>query len=371
MYVEVNLPAIQAVQVGSNNILNPVANQYAVVTDEDLDENPDNASEFVTSTEPFAHWVNIAGIAAIEHASLIIGGNVIDQFDSHFMYMWFELSGNIRCLENLMGKKETREELIEASKSNQRFYVPLPFWFCRHSGNSLPLISLQFHTAKVALKLRALREMIQVSGHDISVVKADGNGQIQNNDVQVYLHCKNVYLDQKERQLFSSGSFYQLVQLCQSCSFTTEQETHTYSLCFNHPVIELIFSVTVRDSNNEVVELFDYSCDGKDPIEVVSLSINNNMRFRANQDYLKNVQSLEAHSNIPENCIYTYSFALNPEDDSPSGSLNMSRMDNAQMSFKFCPEAVSEGRSCLVRIYARNWNVMKYTEGLCGLVYAN
>jgi len=38
-------------------------------------------------------------------------------------------------------------------------------------------------------------------------------------------------------------------------------------------------------------------------------------------------------SHIPDNFIYTYSFGIRPEEQQPSGIVNMSRIDNAQLRF--------------------------------------
>ena len=37
---------------------------------------------------------------------------------------------------------------------------------------------------------------------------------------------------------------------------------------------------------------------------------------------------IEKHTSIPDNFIYVYSFAINPESFQPSGSCNFSRFDN-------------------------------------------
>ena len=64
-----------------------------------------------------------------------------------------------------------------------------------------------------------------------------------------------------------------------------------------------------------------------------------------------------------------YSFALHPEDHQPSGTCNMSRIDNATLSLTF-KNAVSTGDN-KISIYAVNYNVLRILSGMGGLAYSN
>ena len=57
--------------------------------------------------------------------------------------------------------------------------------------------------------------------------------------------------------------------------------------------------------------------------------------------------------------IYVYSFALNPEQHQPSGSVNMSRIDNATLNL-----TLTTGTQAIqLRLYTTNYNVL-YNMGL-------
>jgi len=61
-----------------------------------------------------------------------------------------------------------------------------------------------------------------------------------------------------------------------------------------------------------------------------------------------------------------YSFALNPEDHQPSGSCNMSRIDNATLVLTLSNNTVGGGKTAKVRIYATNYNVLRVMSGING-----
>jgi len=64
-----------------------------------------------------------------------------------------------------------------------------------------------------------------------------------------------------------------------------------------------------------------------------------------------------------------YSFGLRPEQHQPSGSCNMSRIDNATLALTFDP-SVSSGDN-KISVYALNYNVLRIQSGMGGLAYAN
>jgi hypothetical protein len=72
-----------------------------------------------------------------------------------------------------------------------------------------------------------------------------------------------------------------------------------------------------------------------------------------------------------------YSFSLNPEDHQPSGTCNMSRIDNATLNITFGVDGVSDFKAqylnddSKISIYALNYNVLRILSGMGGLAYSN
>ena len=87
--------------------------------------------------------------------------------------------------------------------------------------------------------------------------------------------------------------------------------------------------------------------------------------------YFNLVQPYQHHCNVPATGINVYSFGLKPEDHQPSGTCNMSRIDNACLQLTLTPAATGgEGGSC-IRVYATNYNVLRIMSGMGGLAYSN
>jgi len=65
--------------------------------------------------------------------------------------------------------------------------------------------------------------------------------------------------------------------------------------------------------------------------------------------------------------IYTYSFALSPEEHQPSGTCNFSRIDNAVLQLDYT--GVTNAKN--LKVFAVNYNVLRIMSGMGGLAYSN
>lgn len=105
------------------------------------------------------------------------------------------------------------------------------------------------------------------------------------------------------------------------------------------------------------------------PVASVLLQLNGQDRFSKREgSYFNYVQPWQCHSNTPADGINMYSFALNPEEHQPSGTCNMSRIDNATLNLDFV-NTISSSNKC--NIYATNYNVLRIMSGMAGLAYSN
>ena len=71
--------------------------------------------------------------------------------------------------------------------------------------------------------------------------------------------------------------------------------------------------------------------------------------------------------------FYNYAFGLNPEESQPSGTCNFSRLDTATLILDLYPSnnGANESISRSVNVYALNYNILRVTNGMGGLAYAN
>ena len=167
-------------------------------------------------------------------------------------------------------------------------------------------------------------------------------------------------------------------------------------LNYNHPCKELIWTLqweanfTVGTAYND---WFNFSAalpgtpvtsGAVDLMADALIMLNGHERFSVRpQTYFRLVQPYQSHTRIPDNFIYLYSFGIRPEEHQPSGTVNMSRIDNAQLKYDmtntaFLPVGSEQGGPSSwsgmigrISVYATNYNVFRVMSGMGGLAYSN
>ncbi len=113
---------------------------------------------------------------------------------------------------------------------------------------------------------------------------------------------------------------------------------------------------------------------GKNPVASAKLQLNGHDRFSERVGrYFNLVQPYQHHTNVPATGINVYSFGLKPEEHQPSGTCNMSRIDNATLSLSLTPATFANNstKQAIVKVYATNYNVLRIMSGMGGLAYSN
>jgi hypothetical protein len=137
---------------------------------------------------------------------------------------------------------------------------------------------------------------------------------------------------------------------------------------FNGVTYESLFGNSGGNAGTRL-PLFDR---GNNPVVSAKLQLNGHDRFSERGGrYFNLVQPYQHHENVPATGINVYSFGLKPEEHQPSGTCNMSRIDNATLHLTLTRAAVECNRSCKVRVYATNYNVLRIMSGMGGLAYSN
>ena len=111
---------------------------------------------------------------------------------------------------------------------------------------------------------------------------------------------------------------------------------------------------------------------GGNPVITALIQLNGHDRFDVREGaYFNVVQPYQHHTNCPAVGINVYSFALQPEQHQPSGTCNLSRIDNTTLLLTVSNNAVGLNLSSTVRVYATNYNVLRIMSGMGGLAYSN
>ncbi len=331
------------------------------------------------------------GNALVKQAEIEIGGQLIDRQYGDWMNIWTELTtpqGKRAGYDNMVGNKGGALQVgsIACASAKSRFYIPLQFWFNRNPGLALPLIALQYHEVKLNLELRPASELTNVADATAS------------SGLTCKLYVDYIYLDTDERRRFAQVSHEYLIEQVQFTgaeSITANTTTKNVTLNFNHPVKELVWAHTNTthassgyDTGNRWFNYSSSTSAAEDSFATALLQLNGHDRFSVRSaDYFRKVQNYEHHCRVPrvgaeldttdnrQQFIYTYSFALSPEEHQPSGTCNFSRIDNAVLQLNYGADAGTGAAAITepmnLNVYAVNYNVLRIMSGMGGLAYSN
>ena len=335
-------------------------------------------------TEDKAAWV---AERAINNVELSIGGQRIDKQYQKWWRLYTELY--------LDDSKKATYGKMTSGISGKTVYLPLYFFFNRNPGLYLPLIALQYHEVRLDFDLSAhFDEWL-----DTSTFKVWAN---------------YIYLDTEERRRFAQKGHEYLIEQVQHTGADTVDSgsTKQVRLSYNHPVKELVwcFSNTLTqnsmwnfsnvsidagvklhtamaqaDSSNSFVSLSTYGApvlgvgaevggsavfteDSVGPLNTFKLVLNGQDRFKEQKGkYFNQVQPFQHHTGSPYAGVYSYSFALKPEEHQPTGTCNFSRIDNAQVAVTMH----TAQDATTMHMFATNYNVLRIQSGMGGLAFSN
>jgi hypothetical protein len=356
----------------------------------------------VTGTDPTFQWAPNIGNTMLKNTTITIGGTDIDKQFGDFYNIWNELTMPAEKLEgyntmigqqNLKYNKTDPADIVVYEDGLQTplptqpqatLQIPLFFWFCTNSGLALPLIALQYHSVRVSFEIRPFVELYRFTGSPASSVTiVGGNPEI----ISPELWVDYIFLDNAERKNYAKSPHEYLITQLQETDQSITQSNFTMSLKFNHPSKELIWVVqedyvvaqNVNDWTNWEVANDTYPAynatingvPGDNPLTSALLKVNGNDRFqRRIGEYFNLVQPWHHHTRIPKSKgVFVYSFALNPEDFQPSGTLNYSRVDNSDLMLAL--KNINTSNPGKVYVYDINVNLFRVANGMGGLAYAS
>jgi hypothetical protein len=315
------------------------------------------------TTGEYLCWSDALGYAIFsEPIELEIGGVIVDKVYPQFMDIWDELSNSDKKLgKNLMVLKSDvfSGALYNATKKVD-LMIPLEFWFTKQYSSALPILSMASQDIKINFKLKEFSKLVNYDGDEPTPVSI-----IESNIFAEYIYLDDVILEQFQAQ--KHMYIIEQVQYHESEIIPQNNSVYNTTLKFNHPVKEIFFCLAETENvkNNNY---FAYSkSDDTSLIKEAAFLLDGKRRFDYLPEFYYRCMFPDAvHSTIPLKYIYTIPFSLRPEDNQPTGSLNMSRFNDATLSLKM----INNNPSCYLYVYALSYNVVTIENGFLSLEFA-
>lgn len=322
----------------------------------------------IPSDSTYATWTNSIGFALIEQIDIYIGEILIDRQDGLIMEMYDYLTTNAsQSHDQMIGRFDNVLSLQRNVNKSMKLLVPIYFWFCRKPlSNALPLASMRKSSIKIVMKIRKFEDLITYDGP---------TQPIQKNIKSCSLICDYYMLDKAEKFEYINSPQTSLIH--QWIPNKTEVAANVaYSkvhLNVEKPVKELILCVQECESvnNNDYFNFGNRTAGFYDPatgyVDSIGLIIDGNPRFSMLPEMVFRKSNEYYHTFSGNRNIYVISFAEKPEDTEPTGTINMSRFQNIELSCLF----QTPHPNLIVNIYALTYNVINFENGYPTLEFVN
>ena len=327
-------------------------------------------------------WCDAVGHAILASTTLYIGGMQIDQHCGEFYDVWTELTERAekRAGFNRMIGKFDGYSIHSSTASTggaQELFVPLRFFYARDTRLSLPVCALTMHEARLDFSFRKYQELIRsnVSIPQLySVTATPTSLATAEPHLDVTALATYAFLSEPEVVRFKELMMERVIEQMgmQTVAVSANETSKRIKLEFSHPVKELMFTFTPATSQvpDSFVgnDIFNYEVPGaEDFFTTAKLVFDGTDRQTARPArWYRLVEPYKHHTCIPSKKVYTFSFAIDPEQFWPNGTANFSRLQSAYLHLQLTPNIPSG----FIRVFAIKYNVLRIAQGQGQVIFA-
>jgi len=338
----------------------------------------------LTTDKPNFNWVKELGFRIIESVSISIGDQEIETHSSELLSHISRIHTPYEQLRGLNTMIGNIPEMYTSSSNNERLvnslFIPFKFWFCKHVGNGLPLISLLHTDVNLKIKLRNIDEVL---------IKDDGAIFTKIPKIETKLIGNFIYLDEEERSLVAKSRLEFLIERYLYSGTKIISKNNLFNnrikneLHFQDPSKYIYWKFNIKDLKKEDDKTnwnkgnFTLTDENGNKSEIKSfdlLKLKFNGRTRESfkeygfynyyHPYLRGFKNIEAGE-------FVYSFALNPLEYQPSGSANLSYIDDFTLIAQLPQELVQLLKESKIIIEWKTWscsiNILVCQSGMSAL----
>lgn len=238
-----------------------------------------------------------------------------------------------------------------------------------YSTLSAAEISSRITVASSSTFYRSSIDLGDVVVDPVSSLTADGRFRCE-------LPVEYVYVTQSEIDFFRARGIDYLITQTQLSTIRVQADQVLVQsrLGFTNPCKEMWIAVQTNSNVQQQNDIFSYTnhrhLHNPKYQQLLSMNLDFNHETRissevADTNLLRYMQPMRHHTRVPTRDIYCYSFALDPESDTPSGQVNLSRILNKDITLTLTP--IDQERTA--RVYARVYNILRIQHGMAGVIF--
>lgn len=358
-------------------------------------------------SRPETNFFFVPSIYMFEKFELIIGDTVVETLYPEMINIYiktFQTYSKLKGITYLVGSTQTNNDTQSilpdlgntvSEQNNRYYYIPLPFYFYGNTTQSLPLCAITQQEVIVRCYMKSINDIVLFTTFDPIIEPVIDAVKL----LQFNFDVEYIYLSPQEFNFFTKNELhYTITQTQEQFEIITpvqyEEHSVTLDLRFVNQISELFFYViperafstdlaangrmnfvdkndsgntTSPGEDNSILKI-NLECDGQ---TLMNEDVCNYLFLNKIQYMLNHASVFEHDYQYNDGYVYNYSFALDPENVIPTGTINFSALKNKilKVTFPVSSKAAHEKKRLVV--LARSLNFMRIHEGTCEVLFKN
>lgn len=319
----------------------------------------------------------------IEYIEIVSDNKILQKLTGHWMYLWNQLNDPTNKLNiPTHAYASSNQNLINHCPQQYKLMLNIPFWFSQSPGLALPLWAIQNERLFVRLKLRNFSEISYNLDSRNYIIRSI---QLISDIVELDMDEKKSFQDRSLEYVIEQIEFNGIIDIPTNSKnklkITLEQYNYVNEIiwiftgkCFEHCVYMPTdyFNFWPGFNGNSNVNYKDHtirsniSLNGKPINQKLNASYYRKVqRFQyhdSSKDIDKNLDPIEKHGNY--NCIYNYSFSLQPNKIKPSGFLSTDKFNTINLNLELIPFTYDRN----LFIFQKRLNIIRIKDGFINIL---
>lgn len=349
----------------------------------------DNLFRNITNNIPVKYcWVPELGQYLLENLSLHFDELLIDELNSNLRSLLHKIkdsSSHERGYDIMMGNTEYLTTYDENNKGNITLRIPLEFYFYKEPSLALPMINLLYTKGIIKFKIRNLEDLLIYDTNAIITKKPKLKSSL---DIQY------IYLEEDERKRVAGSKMEFLIEKFRNGGIYNYNYDSIVDgkiktqLKFADPTKYIVWRLKVKFQsemqNNYTWNKNGYNTYTYNPARLTSyinnktvknikVYFNGSAREQGQPDLFNTINPYMRFCGSLENDEYMYIFSLYPLLYQPSGTANLSNIEDIIVEFELMQDFIdklnSEGLTLEIEYWALGYNILRFISGMAAPIF--
>ncbi len=339
----------------------------------------------ITRQDPVNYcWVKELGNYLIENLSFNLDELLIDEMNSNLKSLMHKIEGNReqqKAYNINIGNLEYLQKYDDKQKGNITLRIPLEFWFYKDSSLAIPMINLLYTKGVIKFKLRNLEDLI-LYDPDATLVKRP--------KIKTSLDIQYIYLEEEERKRVAASKMEFLIERYRYGGLYNYNYSHIIDgkirtqLKLADPTKYILWRLKVkypdRNQNNFTWNMNGYytqdfynSYKNLKTVDNIKVYFNGSTREQGTAELFNLINPHNRTIGSLGYDEYIYIFALYPLLYQPSGTANLTNIEDIIIEFElnkdFINAIVTNGLNFEIEYWAYGYNVLRFISGMCAPIF--